>query len=74
MLPYKTVIFENPNATTPLNYDVLMGLTRLHNFDLNLSRVRIPNSYYLKNTLENTIEQDRQKIKTSGLHFSIGLM
>ena len=64
MLPYKTVIFENPNATTPLNYDVLMGLTRLHNFDLNLSRVRIPNSYYLKNTLENTIEQDRQKINS----------
>lgn len=60
----KTVILENPNADIPLLKEVLLSLTCLSNFDLNLSQVRIPNGYYTKEKFSAKIEQQRNMINS----------
>lgn len=60
----KTVILENPNANKPLSKEVLLSLTCLNNFDLNLSQVRIPNTYYTKSKFSEKIEQQRNLINS----------
>lgn len=64
MMPSITVIYENPNAKTPLEYNVLMKLTKLYRFDLHLSQIRIPMSYYKNIDFKDEIEQQRRKINS----------
>lgn len=69
MLPNKTIIFENHNATTPLSYEVLMQLIKIHKFDSYLSQIRIPKSHYKRellcgNTFKREINKLRNKINS----------
>ena len=64
MKPLKTVIYENINTDNPLSKDVLLTLTRLPYFDLNLSQVRIPNNYYMNSNLADEINAKRKKINS----------
>lgn len=64
MSPYYTIVFENPNAETPLSYRVLLNLTKLHNFELNSSIIRIPKNYYEIHNLSDEIELKREKINS----------
>lgn len=69
MLPNKTILFENHNASTPLSYDVLMQLVKIHDFDSYLSQIRIPKSHYKnsllrKNLFKCEINKIREKINS----------
>lgn len=64
MIPYKTIIYENPNADKMLPYESLLSLTKMPYFDLNLSQTRIPIEFYDLNTFKNEIEYNRKKINS----------
>lgn len=64
-MPFKTAIFENHNSNMPLPFDVLMQLTRMPYFDLNLSQIRIPAEFYSENNkFKEDIESKRGKINS----------
>ncbi len=64
MIPNKTILFENHNASTPLSYEVLMQLIKIHHFDSYLSQIRIPKSHYKKSFLRgNSFKCEINKIR-----------
>ncbi|MBQ8459883.1 hypothetical protein IJ541_07260 [bacterium] len=72
MMPYKTIIYENPNACVPLTYNVLFDLTKMHSFDLAHSFVRIPKTFYDKHKLSAEITRCRQKINSITINDCLG--
>ena len=64
ILPYKVVLYENHNAINPLPKEVLMSLINMHDFDLNISEIRIPYSYFTDLEFKNKIKKQRKIINS----------